>query len=383
MSAIKACYAVLKEAGKPLLIKDLTRLIIEKGLWHPTGLTPENSVGAPIYEDIKKRGKNSLFVQTGPCEFSLREFSLSKFNDNNTSSLLFSNNRQDKISVSLVDSSQPLDSETTEISLPQPERAEINNRNYLTNGRLSIAEAAEKALDTFANKTAMHYRDITLKAIENGWLDTKSKTPEYSLNSILSNEIKKKEKQGQPSIFIKFGKGLYGLRSWKPTHDLFVKIDEANKNVREQLRKKLLNMPSDDFEILISKLLVALGFENVEVTSPSDDRGIDLRGTLLVGESISTKMAVQVKRKQKTLSRLSVQQVRGSLGAHEQGLIISANYFSPDAIEEASQSNTTPISLMNGDQLVSLLMEYQIGVKLENINIFEIDDEFFKELQDE
>lgn len=43
-----------------------------------------------------------------------------------------------------------------------------------------------------------------------------------------------------------------------------------------------------------------------------------------------------------------VQQVRGSLGAHEQGLTITTRYFSAGAIKEMAQPYNTPIAQMNG-----------------------------------
>lgn len=54
--------------------------------------------------------------------------------------------------------------------------------------------------------------------------------------------------------------------------------------------------------------------------------------------------------------------MRGSLGAHEQGLIITTSDFSTGAKTEAARPNATPVGLMNGTQLVSLLIENDIGI---------------------
>ena len=45
-------------------------------------------------------------------------------------------------------------------------------------------------------------------------------------------------------------------------------------------------------------------------------------------------------------------------------------------IKEAAQSDKTPIALMNGEQLVMLLMEHGIGVHRSTPDLFEIDEEF-------
>ena len=125
--------------------------------------------------------------------------------------------------------------------------------------------------------------------------------------------------------------------------------------------------------------------ENVEIGIDPDgkfieikDGGIDVRGTLVVGDVVRIKMAVQVKKwklKNNILAPV-VQQVRGSLGAHEQGLIITTSDFSAGAIKEAAQPDKTPIALMNGEQLVMLLMEHGIGVHRSTPDLFEIDEEF-------
>jgi restriction system protein len=118
-----------------------------------------------------------------------------------------------------------------------------------------------------------------------------------------------------------------------------------------------------------------MGFEDIMVTERSSDRGIDVRGTLVVGESVRIRMAVQAKKWEQNIHSPIVQQVRGSLGAHEQGLIITTSDFSKGAREEASRRNAVPVALMNGEQLVALLAEYGIGVSRQSHDIFEIEDE--------
>ena len=89
-------------------------------------------------------------------------------------------------------------------------------------------------------------------------------------------------------------------------------------------------------------------------------------------------MAVQVKKwkLKNNIQAPTVQQVRGSLGAHEQGLIITTSNFSRGAVREAAQADKTPIALMNGEQFVSLLMEHDIGVERTSPDLFEIDEAF-------
>jgi len=96
---------------------------------------------------------------------------------------------------------------------------------------------------------------------------------------------------------------------------------------------------------------------------------------MVIGMAIHIKMAVQVKKWKHNVQSPVVQQVRGSLGAHEQGLIITTSDFSPGAIKEAEQADKTPVFLMNGEKLVMLLTEYGIGVRRSTPDLFEIDEE--------
>ena len=49
--------------------------------------------------------------------------------------------------------------------------------------------------------------------------------------------------------------------------------------------------------------------------------------------------------------------------------------FSKGARDEAARSDATPVALMNGDQLVTLLMEHDIGVRRTKHDLIELGDE--------
>lgn len=128
------------------------------------------------------------------------------------------------------------------------------------------------------------------------------------------------------------------------------------------------------FEELIGQLLAAIGFEEVSVTDGSKDGGVDVRGTLVVGDVIRTRMAVQVKRWKQNVRAPLVQQVRGALGAHEQGLIVTTSDFAPGARREAARPDATPVALMNGEQLVDLLVGNDVGVTRTSHDLFLLEE---------
>jgi restriction system protein len=218
----------------------------------------------------------------------------------------------------------------------------------------------------------MHYKEITRIALDEGWLVTEGKTPESTMYAQIITEIKRYQNSGRPPRFVQYGNGMFGLGKWV-TNGVISDIELYNKQTRKELLALLHAMDPVDFEDLISRLLTAMGFEKVEVTKYCGDGGIDVRGVLVIGDVVRTKMAVQAKRWKGRIQSPMVQQLRGSLGAHEQGLIITTSDFSKGAKAEAVQSDKTPIALMNGEQLVTLLMEHSIGVKKTSHDLFDLE----------
>src|SRR4051812_30744545 len=61
------------------------------------------------------------------------------------------------------------------------------------------------------------------------------------------------------------------------------------------------SLSPSEFEQLARTLLIRMGFEAVEVSGGSGDGGIDVRGVMVTGDVIRTRMAVQVKHWKKTV----------------------------------------------------------------------------------
>ena len=342
MDVKTAAIQVLQQAGTELHAKDIAEQIMAAGLWQSEGKTPDATVSARLYSDIKNNGDKSPFVKVGPQTFALRD------------------------SAEIPSGAEPV-----------PAFVEDTPKPPSVNAGFSFTDCAQKVLETFGGKKPMHYKEITEKALQKGWLVTDGKTPEATMYAQVITEIKRQQKRGERPRFVQHGRGYVGLSQWMG-RGLAFQIEQHNHQVRKVLRERLLAMKPGEFEEFISQLLAEMGFEMVEVTKLSGDGGIDVRGTLVVGDVVRIKMAVQVKKwkLKNNIQAPVVQQVRGSLGAHEQGLIITTSDFSPGAVKEAAQADKTPIALMNGDQLVMLLMEHGIGVHRSTPDLFEIDEEF-------
>jgi restriction system protein len=339
LTAVQAAEIVLREADEPLHYGEITRRMLARGLWSTQGKTPDATINARLGTDIKQHGVASRFQRTGPGLFALRAWGLPDYPLRNS-----------------VDGEPDL---PTVAGKNEPERS------------LSFADAAEHVLEKCADKQPMHYRAIMAKILELALVKTQGQTPEATLYAQLMADVQRRSRRGDTPRFARYGKGLWGLSSWT-TGGLAYQIGEQNAEVRKQLLTRLLLMAPSDFEWLVRRLLVALGFEDASVTGRSGDGGIDVRGTLVVGDVIRTRMAVQVKRWKANVQAPIVQQVRGSLGTHDQGLIITTSDFSAGARAEAERPNAVPVALMNGTQLVKLLVEHSIGVRRAPYELLEL-----------
>jgi restriction system protein len=154
------------------------------------------------------------------------------------------------------------------------------------------------------------------------------------LYSQILSEIRRQTRKGNIPRFVMQRGGLVGLSRWQSIEagELVSQIEQHNQQARKKIHERLFVMPAKEFEELIGQLIVAVGFEDVIVTNYSGDGGIDVRGTLVVGDVIRVNMAVQVKKwkKGRNVQSPDVQQVRGSLGTHDQGLIITTSDFSQE-----------------------------------------------------
>lgn len=71
-----AAYKILKSENHPLKSDILTDIALRKALLRTTGKTPEATMGAQLYTDIKKYQDKSVFIQLGKNRFGLREWGL-------------------------------------------------------------------------------------------------------------------------------------------------------------------------------------------------------------------------------------------------------------------------------------------------------------------
>ena len=148
-----------------------------------------------------------------------------------------------------------------------------------------------------------------------------------------------------------------------------------------ELHKTLLNLTPAAFERLIQRLLRESGFIQVEVTGKSGDGGIDGIGIARINGFLSFHVLFQAKRYQGSISPSQIRDFRGAMqGRTDKGLFITTGTFTRDAMKEATRDGAPPIDLIDGEHLVQRLKELQLGVKIQMVELVEIDSSWFEKL---
>lgn len=152
------------------------------------------------------------------------------------------------------------------------------------------------------------------------------------------------------------GKPVPSPRGGVPKHD-------PQRVVLEQI----LELSASEFEELVGHLLAALGFDDSEVVGKPGDGGVDVRGTLNASNFAKVEVYVQAKRYKlgAKVKPNDVKKLRQMIPNGGQGTVITTADFHRDASDVALEQGFARIGLINGSQLVDLLVEHWNDIPVE------------------
>jgi len=74
MDVETAAIQILQQAGTALHAKDIAERVMAAGLWQSEGKTPDATVSARIYSDIKSNGGQVAFCKSRPSNLRPARF---------------------------------------------------------------------------------------------------------------------------------------------------------------------------------------------------------------------------------------------------------------------------------------------------------------------
>jgi restriction system protein len=133
------------------------------------------------------------------------------------------------------------------------------------------------------------------------------------------------------------------------------------------------------FEGLICELLERMGYHEVHLTQATHDMGVDIIAYIELGIS-SIREVIQVKRHQRSIHRPTLDALRGSLHRFDavRGTLITTSSFSKGTKQAAFERGAPPITLIDGEKLIDLLMEHELGVRKSSVSLWRVEPTRFE-----
>ncbi|MGP8152953.1 MAG: restriction endonuclease [Smithella sp.] len=149
---------------------------------------------------------------------------------------------------------------------------------------------------------------------------------------------------------------------------------------RSRLLEIILAIPPSGFERLCQRLLRESGFQEVTVTGRSGDGSIDGIGILQINPFVTFRVIFQSKRYSGSVSFLQIRNFRGAMMGRVDKGIITTGSFTEDAKREAIRDDVPPIELVDGDVLLNMFEQLELGLKPRTT--YDIDNNFFDDFRE-
>lgn len=152
-------------------------------------------------------------------------------------------------------------------------------------------------------------------------------------------------------------------------------------NYKLELLNLIKSVSPSGFERLSQRLLRESGFQEVNVTGRSGDGGIDGNGVLAINPLVSFNVLFQSKRYEGAVTASQVRDFRGAMmGRADKGIIITTGTFTSEAKKEARRDGVPPIELVDGEKLVEMFEQLQLGLIPKKT--YAVDHKFFDDFKE-
>jgi len=246
---------------------------------------------------------------------------------------------------------------------------------------LSFTDAAERLLRE-AGKPLTH-KQLAQKALAEKLVQSESETPEISMHVSIRSEMKRRETRGEPQRFVFLGNGVFSLVdlvAGTPTEKTRTALDqvrESRREASEELYRKLTatnNGPN--FETMVADLLVAMGYQEVQVIGGKDDQGVDILCEKRDG-LLKVRIAIQCKCKalNQKIGPKDISTLRDNISTYQcqQGIVVTTSELNDVAKAKAKEPGKEPIYYIEHNELLDLFAEYNVGIRNELVRSYQVD----------
>lgn len=215
-----------------------------------------------------------------------------------------------------------------------------------------------------------------------------SRFPEYTewLQNTRGRTGTGRAADGAPSSFLELSGSAEGTVDDTPLERIGSAVVELEEALKAELLARVREMTPSDFEGLIIKLLLAMGYgqgseEMAQALGGTGDGGID--GLIHQDPLGLDRVYIQAKRYKEgnNVSSPDIRNFIGALNIHRanKGVFVTASAFTPDA-RQSAHGSTVQVVLIDGRKLADLMLRYRVGVLVRSaIELKELDEGFFSD----
>jgi restriction system protein len=260
--------------------------------------------------------------------------------------------------------------------LPSKRNKILNNRIHWARAYLKMAGAID-SIDKGKFKITERGKSILSKNIPS--LNVKflmNEFPDFR-EKINSYRTKKKDDSQRHST-------VDDEDEYTPEEQIEAGYQKIRQSVEQEILSKLKSIHPSFFEKIVVELLVKMGYggsiaEAGHATKYTNDEGID--GIIKEDKLGLDVIYIQAKRWEGIVGRPEIQKFVGALAGQRarKGVFITTSDFSKEATTYASQMDTK-IVLIDGEQLAQYMIDYNLGVSIQNTyEIKKMDSDYFEE----
>ena len=171
---------------------------------------------------------------------------------------------------------------------------------------------------------------------------------------------------------------IFNIENASPQDLIDSGVNTIEAEVKTELLERLKEVDPFYFERVILKLLKEMGYGEFVETKKTGDGGID--GIINEDKLGLEKIYTQAKRYNE--NKVREKDIRNFIGAMSgdttKGVFITTSSFDEGAVRKAREAHHT-IVLIDGDKLVDLMYQYNVGIQVKDVyEVKELDNDFFE-----
>ena len=275
----------------------------------------------------------------------------------------------------------------------KPTSTKVSAKTHLEEGPVrlkSIPRAAHKVLADRGNEP-LSIDELADEIFEHKLVKFHTHDPVTTVKAALTNDNQIREERGHRPLFAHDDTDNWRLTEWDLSNEIHSKeqavlslTEEIRQAAIDQLGESLLGIQSEALEHLALTLLERLGYFNIKVSKRSSRGDVFFTADWRQGLADVRVCVRVVTDHERTLQEESVVDLRETLNHYSasEGVIIHLGDVSDNAVDKARIDSEAPITLLDRQTFVELLIKHGIGVKTYFSPIVTIDPDFVDVLAD-